>query len=211
MSAAPIAKFLTEFDLRPPACRPPPQPLTAMDLAELEPIDISVLQAQALQAAQADGEALGRAAAQREFEARLAGDADAFYQRLLAEREKWRAEEAEQLALSFRQSLDAFEQSIAQSVARILTPFIGGQIAERMSQELGGALDDLLGQSDVHHLRIMGRADLVEALAARCAARGVAAECQVSDMADVSIICDSAVIETRLGAWMAALGAATKA
>ena len=56
-----------------------------------------------------------------------------------------------------------------------------------------------------------GRDDLVEALRARCEARGLAVECRPSDATEVTIVCDNAVIETRLGEWAAKLRAATEA
>lgn len=162
-------------------------------------------------AALASGEAQGRAAAMLEYETRRARDADAFSARLAQERAAWSADEAERLAETFKAALDAFEQRIAQSVARILTPFVGERVSEQMWMSLGATLDELVSRDEGKPLRISGRDDLVEALRARCEARGLAVECRPSDASEVTIVCDNAVIETRLGEWAAKLRAATEA
>ena len=202
---ASISQFLTRFDA--PRAAP-----SRVDHSEQETADRrAAAVARAVEAARREGEGGGRAAAMREYENSLAQQEAAFHDRLVEARRNWASEESDRLAALFDAQLVRLSEELSDHIAAILTPLVGGHAAERMTLSLMERLDRLLRGAEAATIDIAGSADLVDAMRARCEARGLSAHYEISDGVDVALHCDATLIETRLSVWVEELNAAMRA
>ncbi|MEP9375409.1 hypothetical protein ABLE91_01750 [Aquabacter sp. CN5-332] len=159
--------------------------------------DIAELTREAAERGRREGEAAARA----EFERLRAEDEVRFAERLEAERATWSEVEAARLAGAMEAAIAEMEAGMAESLARIVSPFLEAGVRERALAELEGLMVPILAREDRPVLKISGAADLLERLRARL---GDPPACvfEPADMADVRVVVGETVLETQVRAWV---------
>jgi len=147
----------------------------------------------------------GKAAARAELEVKLAEQRSASAQRLAAERQAWAEGTGEKLAKGLLVSLQELESRIAETVARVLKPFVADRLHAQAIAELQASLDMLASTASGTGLHISGPADILQALRERLAGKNVSATYAPSEDCDVRIVAGQTVLETRLQEWRAKL------
>jgi hypothetical protein len=155
-----------------------------------------------LDEAYARGLAAGRAAAEAEHAQKLAEAVARLGEQHAAERALWVSEQAEQLALRLTSAVEALEGRIADTVGRILTPFLGDELRRESVDALAESIGTLLSGGNPASLRITGPDDLLAALRERLGASPVAIDWQPSDRGEVTVCADDSVIETEIQGWL---------
>jgi hypothetical protein len=158
--------------------------------------------ARKLEDAQAQGREEGRAAAAAEFEVELTKERGQIDERIAAERAAWLAEEGRRMAETIEAALAELETKIADSVARILEPFLEAALRENMLAELSQTLAALLGDEHSPLLKISGPESFLAALKEQLGEHRGSVEYLPGEGADIGVIADHLVIETRLQAWV---------
>jgi hypothetical protein len=118
----------------------------------------------AIQAARDEGFAQGLSAAHDEYEARLVQERQTFDERLSGERERWLREESERLSEKIKTAFSEVESNIANSVARVLQPFIIDSLRGKMIDLLAENIGALLSSKERPLIEIRGPKDLLAAL-----------------------------------------------
>jgi hypothetical protein len=185
MSALPAAGYLIEFGAkgRPGA----PGDDTATRIEE----------------AFARGSAEARAAARSECEAEVARRSEEFARQLAADRQAWAAETGDKLAGQLTAGLRTIEESIANSLANVLEPFLVAELRRQAIDELALIMRGLMSQEDGMTLEVSGPDDLLAALRERLAGDGLKVRFAAAEGSDVRVHADQTIIETRLGIWLA--------
>jgi hypothetical protein len=155
-----------------------------------------------IDAAFARGVEHGQAAARASLEAKLASQQRQFDLQLAAEREA-RALEAGKLAAALAAGLASLEQRIADSVGRLLRPFLAARVHAEALAELRAALTTLLQKEPGIALRIAGPEQLLAPLRANMP-QGAISYVANGDC-EVRVSANDTVLETRLGAWLKGL------
>lgn len=209
MKHRPAAEFIPSFDI-PEAdvaesAREAPAP-------EIAPIELpSFLQKPAqrepapdLEQVFEDGRQAGlaeaRTAAQEELARVRAEQAAA----LESARQAWADQVAAALAGQLQPALDAIGNQIADTVGRLLRPFLEGELRDAASRALIEQITPLLSGADGALVRIAGPRELVAALR-RVFPPERAVSFEENDAADVTILVGETMIETRVSAWIARL------
>ena len=154
-----------------------------------------------LEAANAAAREEGQAAAAAEFDLALAEERARFEEHLAGAREAWLAEEGQRLGAAAETALAELERRLADSVARILEPFLETLLREQVVAELARTLSALTAEGEPL-LRVSGPASLVEALKEKLGASRGAVEYLPAQSGDISVTVDQTVVETRLEAWI---------
>jgi hypothetical protein len=164
----------------------------------------------AIAAARDDGltEGLTRAAAAHA--AALEAERDASAERLAAERELWAREEGHILAEKVDRGLAEIEVRIAAHTARILRGMLADGLIDRAIRELAEHLHALLSGANGKLVEVSGPEDLVSALSAKLGTASAAIELRPGASADVRVVCDDTLVESRLNAWLARLATAVE-
>jgi len=158
--------------------------------------------AAALEAAYARGIDEGGSAARAEFEAQLKSQLADFEHHLRSERERWTLEQSERLSGLLLSGLRDLETTIAGTVARILKPVLLSEVYRRAVADLAEALGAVRAKGDVVSIVISGPNDLLEALRERLG-DGIAGLSFVpAEGAELRIVADQTILETRIGAWV---------
>jgi phosphoserine phosphatase len=201
-----VAFYLTCFDEPRPLARPPeplpepvfePEPEEEISFEERKPELTDELRAELVEE--------GRAAARAEHEEALARERAGFVLRLENERRGWAREEGERLGEAFRLALDEFAARIGEDVARVLEPFVTGEVREQMLASLMERLRTLLADRDDPVVHLGGPSDLVDAICEKLSAEGVATRIEDVGGLDVRARFESTTIETRLEEWIGEL------
>ena len=193
MTALPVAFYLKELSGEPSRRRGVPQGETASD------IELQVSEAHARGILEA------RAEAQVELDVALAKQAAEFESRLAAEREAWVAEQGSRLAQLVAAQLEDIEQRISQRVSLVLQPFIGEEIRDKAVRELSEVLDGMLAKGDYAKISVSGPQDLVAAMETRLGGSHPGISFLPGEAVDVVVVADETILETRIGAWVAAI------
>jgi len=157
-----------------------------------------------LRDAHARGILEGRAAAQAEYDAMMAAQAAKFEQKLAMERATWSQGEGERLAALMAGAAQEIEQRIAAQVSRVLKPIIIGKIGVQSVEELSKELGEIVSKGDFRAITISGPEDLLSAMRARFADQpGITFSADGG--VDLSVRVDETILETRIGAWAAAV------
>jgi hypothetical protein len=205
--ARPVADYLVEIapfaDIVPPLAASLPDAEIAPIWRE-EPEENPQI---AIDAAREEGRAEGLTAAQADFAAELAQVRESFEAELEDARQKWANEEAERLREQLAAGLVAMEERLADSVARVLRPFILAALRRRMTEKLVENVRTIVGSADKIVIKIAGPEDLVAALREELQAVPAAIEYGVRDGLDVSVTAETTSIETQLKAWTDLIGA----
>jgi hypothetical protein len=206
MTAIPLARYLVDFGT---ASETVAQ-IGAADRKEQEAR--AHAEAIAARAAEAHERGLqeGRRAAEAEVAARMEAQAKALEQKLESERKAWVLKESHVIAERLVAGLRHIETRTAEVVARILEPFIAAEAHRAAVSELLAALEAVLSKSAGASVEISGPADLIAALRDRLARYPPSVKFDIRDVPDVRIELDHAVLETRVGAWMAHLEEAVR-
>jgi hypothetical protein len=152
----------------------------------------------------ARGFAEGKAAAEAEFAAKLEAQHQDFEQRLAMARQGWAAAEGNALGEALLHVVSELETRLAETTARILRPFLEAKIREAAIAELVTTIGAILARDKAAQVEITGRDDLLDVVRTRLAGK-VQATYASSEAADIRVTIDQTVLETRLGAWMAAI------
>ncbi len=152
----------------------------------------------------ARGFAEGKAAAEAEFVARFEAQHQDFEQRLAMARQGWAAAEGNALGEALLRAVSELETRLAETTARILRPFLETKIREAAVAELVTAIEAILTRDKAAQVEITGRDDLLDVVRTRLAVK-VQATYASSEAGDIRVTIDQTVLETRLGAWMAAI------
>lgn len=157
----------------------------------------------------ARGYAEGRVAAEAEFAAKIEAQREDFERRLAAARKNWCDAEGAALSDALVRTVKDLEARLAETTARILQPFLEADVRRAAIAELVATIDAVLVRDKVARIEITGPDDLLGILRARLPDK-VAATFASSDTCDIRVTIDQTVLETRLGAWMAAIGEAIR-
>jgi len=197
--AVPVARYLHDFRPLGPVHPSSPGPNTGR-WAAANSVSEAALAAE-IAAAESRGREEGRHAAQAEMQEELAEAERRFEERIAAERLRWTAEQSERLCGEMDSALARLGGSAAETVARILAPFVSEAIRAQAVAELARATEGLLGGRQDISLRISGPGDLLEALHARLGDNAAGIEFVPGPVCEVRVVGGSTLIETRLRAW----------
>jgi hypothetical protein len=152
----------------------------------------------------------GRAAAQAEFDVKLEAQQRLFAQQLAAERQAWATGAGETLANGLLAGLQELEARIAETVARILKPFVAAQLHRQAIAELQAGLDVLTSASPGASLHVSGPEDILQVVREQLAGKTMAVTYAPSEDCDVRIVAGQAMLETCLKDWLAKLEEAVR-
>jgi hypothetical protein len=192
MSALPAAGYLIEFGAK--GCPGAPADDTATRIEE----------------AFARGSAEGRAAARKECEAEIGRRSEEFARQLATERQAWMTETGEHLAGRLTAGLRTIEESIANSLAHVLEPFLIAELRRQAIDELVLIMRGLMSKEEGISLEVSGADDLLAALRERFAGDGLNVRFSAAEGSDVRVNADQTTIETRLGIWVAKIKEAVR-
>jgi hypothetical protein len=194
----PLSRVLVDFNAaRTILPRPPQSPSATAGVGD--PAEAAFGQ---LDEAFARGMAAGRLAADAEHEQRQAEAVARAAEQHAAERALWVGEQAEQLALRLASAVETLETRIADTVGRILTPFLGAELRRQSVESLAESIGTLLSGGGCSTLRIAGPEDLLAALRERLGACPVAIDWQPGERAEVTVCADDSIIETEIQSWL---------
>lgn len=159
-----------------------------------------------LEEARVRGVQEGRAAAEAAHVAAFAAQKAAFEAKLAAEREQWAAAEGARLAELLTAGLLDIEQKISDRVGRILAPVVAAEVRRGAVASLAETLRGMVLKGTYARLNVSGPPDLVAALEAQLGDAREALRFDVSEGVDLVVNADDTVLETRIGAWVQALG-----
>jgi hypothetical protein len=202
MTAIPLARFLVEFgsDGDQSADGPHRHVISNPALA----VDARIAEARA------QGHADGRAAAEAEFAAQLESQCKDFEQQLAMARQTWAAAEGNALSEALLEALRDLEGRLAGTVARILHPFLEGEIRRASIDDLVATIETLLTRDQaVAQIKVSGPEDLLCVLRPRLAGK-IPVAFVTNEACDVRVVIDQTTLETRLGAWIAAIEGAAR-
>lgn len=151
------------------------------------------------------GFAEGQGAERAILEAKLAEQAAAFERKLVAERQKWVAEEGEQLAARILSAAGEAERRIADTLARLLKPVLAASVERRAVSGLLEIVDGVLSRGEVTRLTVSAPEDLLERLRECLADKIERVTFVASTGCDVSVMADETTFETRIGDWSRAI------
>jgi hypothetical protein len=214
MMARPIQHFLKEFSSGETPFQPPVANAKALPVAyaEVAPAPAPDMLAIKLQEAYQKGLVAGRALEREASEAQAAELAVDLERQLESVRSTFSAALADNLAAELRASIEAAGARLSSHVATALMPFLRDGITQAaitsFVNELGGMIDTTEGLSvEVacpKDIVDQVRERLAEAMAARGAPPG-SVRCVPGDTADIRVILNETVIETRLAEWLSRL------
>jgi hypothetical protein len=155
------------------------------------------------------GLAEGKAAAQAEFDEKLARLSKAAEEMLAAERERWVAEEGGHLAGLIATHLAELEARIGDQVAQVLKPMFSAEVQKRAVAELASTLESLVSNGEFSKLTVSGPEDLLKMLSARLNVKIGNVAFTPAPGCDLHLTADQTVLETRIGAWARAIEGGT--
>lgn len=197
----PVAQYLDEFGLAPPAIGlgEISQDASGLDLPDEPAVqDPEVL----LRAAREEGISEGCATAREEYETHIVQERLEFEARLVTERDRWVKQESEKLSDGIKAAILDVESNIAGSVERILTPFVVESMRRRMVDLLAEHVGALLGGSEGPMVKIHGPQDLLAMLREKLAEVSCTIDFSADASADVRIIAGQTMIESRIESWL---------
>jgi hypothetical protein len=155
--------------------------------------------------AYARGLAEGKAAANAEFDEKLAQERTSAEARLAAERQRWVALEGSRLADLIASAVGEIEGRIGDHVAQVLKPVLAAEVQRRAVAELAGTLESLMANGDFVKLTISGPEDLLGMLSTKLNVKIGNVTFTPAPGCDLHITADQTVLETQIGAWVRAI------
>ncbi|MEJ2116862.1 MAG: hypothetical protein P8Y67_00880 [Alphaproteobacteria bacterium] len=144
----------------------------------------------------------GKAAGLAELEAKLEELRQFLEQQHELERCTWANREATVLASKLQEGLHEIENTVANSVASILKPFLTELMHEQAVSNLVKTLQTLLTKGEGTNLEIYGPEDLLQLLREKLDAQGIKAAFIPENTPDLRVRVGQTVIETQLAAWI---------
>ena len=200
MSVIPIGQYLTQFSKSLGLEPAEPRRDEVVQLQTTDPQAEEEL-ARKLEEAQAQGRDEGRAAAMAEFEQEIAKERAQIEERAAGERDAWLAEEGRRVGEALETAMRKLETAIADSVARVLEPFLDAALRDKVIAELSLTLSALLAD-EPPLLKISGPESLLAALREKLGTTKSSVEYVPSQSTDISVSADHLIVETRLKAWI---------
>lgn len=145
--------------------------------------------------------AAASSAALAAFRSELASSHAAHAAAMAAERLRWCSAQAELLAQSVMNGLDAIEHSFADQIARLIRPLIAASIQDKIISELQTAIQQKLQLAPGTTIRASGPADLISFLSSLPVLRDARTILEVQEVPSLTLIMD----ETELVIDVAAL------
>ena len=195
MTALPVAFYLKDLSADASRRRGP----GAIDAEGASDLDFRIREAHAR------GVLEGRAAVQAEQEAAAAAEAQAFAEKLAAERQAWAASEGERLGGLFAGAIADFERRISDLVSDALKPVLHAEVRARAIDALSRVLSDMLSKGTYARVVVTGPADLLARIEARLAAGYAGVSFVAGAGVDVTVNADETVLATEIGAWADAI------
>jgi hypothetical protein len=144
----------------------------------------------------------GKAAGLAELEAKLEEQRLFYEHRQELERCTWANRETEVLARQLQDGLREIENTVANTVARVLEPFLIESMREQAIAMLVETLDTLLTKGEGTKLEIYGQEDLLQLLREKLINQGIKASFIPANISDLRVKVGQTVIETQLAAWI---------
>jgi hypothetical protein len=119
-----------------------------------------------------------------------------------ARRLAWQANEIGQFAEKIEGAMTAIEDRLAQSVARILKPFLIEERVKHITHSLSQNLSRILSRETPAVLKITGPEALLSVLRDRMSAQSVTVEYVAAEGLDVTIEANQTIIKSQLQAWI---------
>jgi hypothetical protein len=195
MTALPVAFYLKDLSADASRRRGP----GAIDAEGASDLDFRIREAHAR------GVLEGRAAVQAEQEAAAAAEAQAFAEKLAAERQAWAASEGERLGGLLAGAIADFERRISDLVSDALKPVLHAEVRARAIDALSRVLSDMLSKGTYARVVVTGPADLLARIEARLAAGYAGVSFVAGAGVDVTVNADETVLATEIGAWADAI------
>lgn len=203
----PLAQYLARFGLN-------QEPQAAEDFSaggswpELPEAPLNAdAAADRLEAAREEAFAEGFAAGRELMEQELAKAHAGQEAQLAAERKRWVNEEGERLAGEFIAAFSKIELELADSIERVLWPFICDALREKILQSFREHITLLLRCASPPLIVIQGPEDLVSSLRERLSGHTASIEFSSAPAIEVQAVTGHTMIETQLAAWMARIEA----
>jgi hypothetical protein len=205
MKPIPIAQYLNQFGRvesnngdRHPAERFPRESVLLKPKVVSAPIDMEARIEEALER----GRQEGLAAARAESAAALAQQRGQLTERESAVRLAWQANEYAQFAEKIDMAIGALEERLAQSVARILKPFLIEEQVKKVTQALSENLSRILSKDAPPVLKITGPEALLTLLRDKLSSHPVEVEYAPANGLDVIVEANQTILKTQLQAWI---------
>jgi hypothetical protein len=194
----PVAKFLVEFGRNDHASSFKAQDELVLP-QDFETGEIAL--EQRLEDAFARGLEEGKEKAKAEYEVEMAAAQAKFARQMEAARESWALEQAEPLYERITASFQDFQNSIADSVTRVLIPFLKNVLVKQTVDDLVEALATITAQP-IGTIKISGPEDLIQALRERVTGGNFDLEFISSELNEVTIVANQTTVVTQLQAWI---------
>jgi hypothetical protein len=205
MKPIPIAQYLNQFGRvepnhgdRPLIDRSQRESVLLKPRVVSPPVDIEARIEEALER----GRQEGLAAARAEAAAALAQQRGASADRESAARLAWQANEYAEFAQKIDFALGALEGRLAQSVARILKPFLIEEQVKMVTLALSENLSRILSKDAPPVLKITGPEALLNLLRDKLSSHPVEVEYAPAKDLDVTVEANQTVLKTQLQAWI---------
>jgi hypothetical protein len=208
MSAS-IARFLKDFG-EPEAPAIVPAPSFAFDtssfddfpqIAEEPAVDIEAAKAAAVE----EGREAARAELIAAFEADKLAMIDAHEAAMTAERERFRAEVAEQLAQQLKDGLEQMASLFTDQAMLVLAPVLTEELSRKASADLASVVKEAMLDGECSKLMIKGPKPMFEAFNAVMGLEDDQFQFTETDNPDLSVEISESVVVTRMSAWASSL------
>ncbi|WP_267428269.1 hypothetical protein [Methylobacterium sp. GC_Met_2] len=152
-------------------------------------------------AARLEGRREGEAAVRAAVEAAVKAEREAAAATLAEARQHWVETESTLLAGAITGQARMVEERLAQSLARVLRPFLAEALRQEAIADLHATLASLVADDQAGTLAVTGPADLVAALVRRLDLPPERVAITAGGGPDLRIRSNGTLVETRLGAW----------
>lgn len=196
MSFVPAAHFLADFGAKDIA------PDVAADAVPQAIADPEAVWAERIAEAHARGVDEGRQAAEAEALADLEEQRASQEQALAAARQSWCEGEGPLLAKMIETAIGEMKERIAESVERILRPFIAQSVRDQAIAQLSSVIAELVASTPGVALEISGSEDLLDCVRASLPASVANVSYVTTGTAEVHIKAGASIIETRIADWL---------
>ncbi|KAB2943233.1 MAG: hypothetical protein K8F92_10785 [Hyphomicrobium sp.] len=197
MSVVPAAPYLVDFSAKD----------IASEVGEESPRPSSTVGgdsdwAERVEEAHARGIEEGRKAAEAETIARLEEQKAALEQSLATARMSWCEEQGPRIAEQIGMAVRDLEDRIAESVERVLRPFLAEAARDEAIRQLRAIVEELIATNPGITLEISAPEDLLSTVRASLSASVVTVSYVVNEACDVQLKAGASIIETRIAAWL---------
>jgi len=201
MSIRPVSEYLTHFR---DAGENVEVPIIAEEGLYTDTINGNDVESR-LVAAREEGQARGLEEGRREGEALLEKERQSFEGRLCDEKRRWTEEFAQSLKHDLYSSIQHMGEEIADTVERILRPFLADKIRERAIIELKTTILTLGNHSGGKPIIIKGPKEILDILVKEIPSKIERIDTDAAVDPEVKITLGDSHIETRLQTWLSCL------